>query len=387
MEQELFTHNRVAQSPTQAPSIETLYVQKGSAYVYYAFDVGAAIDLDDAEALLAAEKKKAPAQDTRRQAKYFEYTPPPIRAMEECAVNTIGSRYKTSAQAELLLFDFGCVSVRFEIPIDGPISEIINLSADLYENARLKETARTLVAKLMARIESVIDKPGLASRLEDYCIFHFSKISPNYSIQQLLDKHIGSMASILRAESGSASDREVQEVLSDRISYGSNDVTLMSWYAAVIYGENAEDIYAVLEFANLVLLELSYLDGILDRSLDEFYEFFTERRRRRLFGVKSKHPLMRRISQLQIESAILFERITNALKLMGDDFQAKVFRLAGKKMGLAAWDASISRKLQTIESVYKKISDAEGAKRMEFLEFIIIILFIVSILLSTHIKI
>src|SRR6185312_1478803 len=104
-------------------------------------------------------------------------------------------------------------------------------------------------------------------------------------------------------------------------------------------------------FANLVLLELSYLDGILDRSLDEFYEFFAERRRSRLFGVKSKHPLMRRISQLQIESAILFERITNALKLMGDDFQAKVFRLASKKMGLASWDVSISRKLDTIESI------------------------------------
>ncbi len=66
---------------------------------------------------------------------------------------------------------------------------------------------------------------------------------------------------------------------------------------------------------------------------------------------------------------------------MGDDFQARVFQLATKKMGLASWDASISRKLQTIESIYDKISDSEGARRMEVLEIIIIVLITLSIFL------
>jgi hypothetical protein len=371
----------------QAGAFEELMIEKGSAYVYYAFDVGSSIELDKAELLLAAEKKKAPSQEKKRQSKYFEFTPPPIRWREETASYTVGPRFESLPCAEMLLFDFGCVSVCFEIPLAGPISEIIALSVDLYDNFRLQEAAQNLVTKLIGKINSVIDKPELASRFEDYCIFHFSKIDPRLSIKSLLERHITPMACILRAETSVPSDREAQEILTDRISYGSNDVTLMSWYGAVIYGENAEDIYAVLEFANLLLLELSFLDGNLDRSLDSYYDFFTEHRRSRyLFGARSKRPLMRSISQLQIESAILFERITNALKLMGDDFQAKVFRLATKKMGLSSWDASISRKLQTIESIYQKISDAEGARRMEVLEIIVILLILVEIFLSSHVR-
>jgi hypothetical protein len=364
---------------------DDLIIEKGSAYVYYAFDVGASIELDKAERILSAERKKAPSQEKKRQSKYFEYTPPPIRWFEETPVAAIGANFQNLPVAEMLLFDFGSVSVRFEIPINGPISRIIDLSVELYENARLQEAARLLVSKLIDKIRAVIEKPDLAPKVEDYCIFHFSKISPALSIDSLLENHVTSLACVLRAETGAPSDREAQEILSDRISYGSNDVTLMSWHGAVIYGENAEDIYAVLEFANMVLLELSYLDSILDRSLDGFYEFITKHRGGYLSVLRTKQPLMERISQLQIESAILFERITNALKLMGDDFQAKVFRLASKKMGLPSWDASITRKLQTIESVYKKMSDSEGGRRMEVLEVIIILLFLISIAQSSHI--
>jgi hypothetical protein len=63
---------------------------------------------------------------------------------------------------------------------------------------------------------------------------------------------------------------------------------------------------------------------------------------------------------------------------MGDDFQARVFQLATRKMGLALWDASITRKLQTLESIDSKISDSEGARRMELLEIVIIILITIS---------
>ena len=366
---------------------EQLAIRKGSAYVYYAFDVGIAIELDKAERLLAATRKKPAAQEKKRQAKYFEFTPPPVRWAEECAVISVGPHYSTLTTAEMLLFDFGSVSVRFEIPIHGPISQIMELSVDLYENARLQDAAKVLVTKLMATLGGVIDKPALAPRVEDYCIFHFSEMTPRVSVNALLDEYVIPMTCILRAETSPPSDREAQEILNDRISYGSNDVTFMSWHGAVIFGENAEDIYAVLEFANLVLLELSYLDSNLDRSLDELYEFFAETRlKRSIFGKKSNRVQMRRISQLQIESAILFERITNALKLMGDDFQAKVFRLATRKMGLSSWDASITRKLQTLESVYQKISDTQGTRRMEAMEMVIIILFVISIFLSVYVS-
>lgn len=349
--------------------------------MYYAFDVGSSIDLDKAERLLVAAKKTQTA-DRKRPGKYFEYTPPPVRWTEECAVMAIGPHFSTKATVEILLFDFGCVSIRFAIPIEGPIARVIDLSVDLYENAKLRDAAKVITTELLGKIGAVVDKPEIAGKIEDYCIFNFSKLEPAVTVPDLLQDHFVNLTGILRAEQGVPSDRESQEILTDRISYGSHDLTLLSWHAAVIYGEDTEDIHAVLEFANILLLELSYLDSRLDRSLDSFYEFFNLYSQNRFSFGRSKQPLMRRISELQIESAVLFERITNGLKLMGDAFQAQIFRVATKKMGLSSWDASIARKLETIESIYQKISDAEGTRRMELLEIVIIILFLVSIATS-----
>ena len=364
-----------------------LVIEKGSAYIYYAFDVGNSIDTIKAEQLLSAERVKSPGHERKRQAKYFEFTPPPVRWVAEGPVCEVGSDFRTHTRVEMLLFDFGCVSVRFEVPIQGPIDRIIDLSVNLYENLRLQETARNLVEKALKIIEKAVDKMQIAPRTEDYCIFHFAKISPVLTVDELLFEHITALTCVLRAEKSPPSDREVEEFLQDRISYGSKDFTLMSWYGAVIYAEEAEDIYAVLEFTNSVLMELSYLDSILDRSLDVFYEFFTKRQQEfvlmGLFGARGR-PLLRRISQLQIESAVLFERVTNAIKLMGDDFQAKVYQQATKKMGLASWEVSIAKKLETLESLYSKLSESEGTRRMEVLEVIIIILILISIFVSGH---
>jgi uncharacterized Rmd1/YagE family protein len=66
--------------------------------------------------------------------------------------------------------------------------------------------------------------------------------------------------------------------------------------------------------------------------------------------------------------------VNNALKLLGDQYLARVYRLASQRFHLSEWDASILRKLQTLESIYEKVSDQAASYRMEILEWIIILL-------------
>jgi uncharacterized Rmd1/YagE family protein len=56
--------------------------------------------------------------------------------------------------------------------------------------------------------------------------------------------------------------------------------------------------------------------------------------------------------------------------------------MASRRFHLGEWDTSISRKLQTIDGIYGKMTDRAATRRMETLEWIIILLFVVSILLS-----
>ena len=93
-------------------------------------------------------------------------------------------------------------------------------------------------------------------------------------------------------------------------------------------------------------------------------------------------PDLRSLARLELDAAILFEQVTNALKLVGDQFLARVYALASRRFHLADWDSSIARKLQTIDGIYAKMTDRAATRRMETLEWIIIVLIAVSTILS-----
>jgi hypothetical protein len=136
----------------------------------------------------------------------------------------------------------------------------------------------------------------------------------------------------------------------------------------------------VLEFANVELLEMRFLDRRLDDALGLAYDRLSKRSRR--WPQFSLHPAgLRDISQWQVDSAILFEGVNNVLKLLGDQYLARLYRLAAQRFHLTEWDASILRKLEILEGIYQKISDQVVSRRMEVLEWIIIMLFVISIIL------
>jgi hypothetical protein len=138
---------------------------------------------------------------------------------------------------------------------------------------------------------------------------------------------------------------------------------------------------AVIEFANAQILEMRFLDQQLDEVLERSYDLLGKQQRGRGW-LRFRNPEPWTVAQLQLEAAILFERVTNALKLIGEQYLTRIYGLVSNRFHLSEWDASISRKLQTLDSIYEKMSAQASSRRMEFLEWIIIVLFTVSILLQ-----
>src|SRR5262249_33170972 len=116
----------------------------------------------------------------------------------------------------------------------------------------------------------------------------------------------------------------------------------------------------------------------LDTALGLSYETLAKRAWTR-FPFRSNPAQLHRVAQWQVDSAMLFEGVNNALKLIGDQYLARLYRVAAERFHLAEWDSTIIRKLETLDSIYEKISDQFTTRRMELLEWIIIILFVISI--------
>jgi len=188
------------------------------------------------------------------------------------------------------------------------------------------------------------------------------------------------LTQILRAETRPLSDDERKDSLAHRISFRNDDVTIVDWNAAIVMDSEPEDILAILEFANVELMEMRYLDHRLNVALESSYEALS---RKSWTGstTGARKSELRRVAEWQVDSAMLFEGVNNALKLVGDQFLARVYRAATERFHLAEWDETIIRKLDTLNSIYGKISDQLTTRRMEILEWIIIVLFVVSIVL------
>ncbi len=352
----------------------------GTCLALFVYDVGLSINLDQAERKITAFTRRAPMQPKRRAPQYLDYQPAPLRVSQDARGQRMGD-IRDVETVDLALYDFGAISVCYTIPVDATPPAMLALSLDLYDNATLLTDSRRRVEVLLEEIREAIDKPNVASFVEDYMIF---RLIPQAGLQAkdwLGWSRDEELAQILRSEQAALSREEIEDATACRISFGTEDLTLIDWNAALVIGREMGDILAVLEFANVELLEVRYLDRQLDAALDQAYDALAKRRWRRLRWPGTFESDLRRVAQLQVDSAILFERVTNALKLLGDQFLDRAYRLTSQRFRAAAWDASIIRKLQTLDSIYGKMADLTATRRMEALEWIIIILIAVSILL------
>jgi hypothetical protein len=368
-------------------------IRRGTCTVLFVFDIAMAIDLDHAERLMAGEgtdrqRESLRPRHIRKSPAYFDYKPPPLRVSLPAEGISVagGAAYRTEPAIEVLFFDFGAVCVNYRIPLDDrPLTALMDLSEALFDGAPLREDARRRVEALAAKLSLATRKSGWTSQVEDYCVYGIQEVTVDgHSAppSSLVERCGTELAQILRSERAPMSGEEISHALACRVSYGPDDAAIIDWNAAVLLDRESDDVRAVLEFANVELLEMRFLDDRLDEILDDAYASLGKTS----VGLKALFPTgtsqLRRIAQLQMDSAILFENVNNALKLIGDQYLARVYRIAGQRFHLPERDQTIERKLSTLESIYGKMNDHEAGRRADLLTWTIIILIAAEIVMG-----
>jgi hypothetical protein len=130
------------------------------------------------------------------------------------------------------------------------------------------------------------------------------------------------------------------------------------------------------------LLEMRWLDLQLDQALERSYQLLARGRGWRALVPRVITADLNQVAGLQLESAVMLERLSNALKVFGEEYLARIYRLAAGRFELGPMDAALTRKLATIESIYQKLSDRANTLRMEVLEWVVILLIATEIVLG-----
>jgi len=346
----------------------------------FVFEVALAVDLDAAERSLAGAERQA-FRHRGRATSFFRYRPAPLRVSQEGAVLQV-DRWQTEPRVDLVLYDFGAVSVAYHVEVPGDLAELQAGSTALRRSETLRQDARLRVDALLLSVTGAAQKPRVADFTEDYTIIGMREAVNAPTAQSFCDANVEHIAQILRPDAGGVSAEEIVAATEIRISFGPRDVTIVDWDAAFVVDPDPEDVRAVLEFANVQLLEMRWLDLQLDLAIERSYQLLTPARGWRRFGTRSITGDLRRVAELQLESAVLLERVTNALKVFGEEYLARIYRLAAHRFQLEELETAISQKLATIESIYQKLSDRAATRRMETLEWVVILLIALEILLG-----
>jgi hypothetical protein len=346
-------------------------------HLAYAFEVGHAIDLEACDRRVERAARQQ-IRTSRRIPQHFEYRPPPLRISQ--GPSPLIANGIAADLVEIVLYDFGAALVRYEFRATRPLTGLADLAQSLQSNVELERDARNRAAALLVELGAAVTRPRLAEIVEDYVIVAVDPGATETVVS--LDGIALAAAQILRGSGEDLAPEEIADALAERLSFSTTDLTIIDWNAALIIDREPGDTIDLLEFANVQLLELRHLDNQLDQALDRAYPTLAASERRLLRSLRPPTTALRTVGELQMDGASLFQRVSSAVKLVGDQFLGRAYQAIARRFHFESWDRAISRKLEVLDGIYQKMSDQVMARRLEVLEWIVIILIAVELVLS-----
>jgi len=346
---------------------------KGSLRAMLLHDVCEEIRLEELRAMLGA--RRAEPSFKHATPEYVRFEKPPVIGRADSIALASGETLRT----EVKYYDYGVVSVAFELPFEGEWESLVALAARFVPSAELERQAQQVVRERLERVASAITKPYRGWISEDYYVFVLSEIEGNPNGLDLVAQHGDEIARILRGETTELARSERADALQASLSYYPNDLVVVGWNAALIYDTpaGAEASLQILEYANSQLLEFRHYDELLDRELASVYASL--KRRGNFIARWRMGREASRLNSVTVEVTELVERADTAIKFVSDMFAARLYRLAANKVGVPEYKNLVNEKLKTAESLYRFLIDEFQQSRSFVLELMVVIILIIEL--------
>ena len=352
-------------------------ITSGSAHAFYLFDVAQAIDLAALRRMLGPGAGPATLQDKSpgvADVRYF--TPPVVAEGELFDLQPIdGFRIRVKA------FDYGVISLMLSRPFAGDWPELVRLGQDLIENETLEHQAALACQRVIERVRHALIGARTPHVTEDYLAFAVHALDRPMSGEQLIETRGDDIAQLLRGERQQLSRQEREEVLRHRLSYLTDDLVVPAYNAAFVLDTEAaaRGILEILEVVNSQLLEFRYHDEQLETELTSIYSALQQPRWTDRFFGRRPTRAARRLHSLFVDINELTDRMENAVKLVGDVYSARLFSMAGTRVGLDAWKRNVQEKLKTLDEIYRFSVEQTGMSQGNLLELVIVLILVLEL--------
>ena len=287
----------------------------------------------------AAEKTTEPSQTIRglKDAPYFQPLDITVRTLSQVQVEAMGVGVTVTRQK----FDerIQMVECRFSLP------NILTAES----NQLCEAIQKALTGMLVPR---EYQEKGL---FEQYVIL-LARLA-NGTPDEFVEANAAALARFIRTQREVFDQTQIDEILSSRVRYSQDDLTLVDWEGALVIardGDYQSDI-ELLKVGNYQLLRYRMVDQTLDGSLRLINEKFRANPRRFLPG--PTRGQIRRIVQLRLDIMLDFEHTEQNLLLIGDWYTAQLYHAIRDEFYLEEWKQSIKDKLDNLQDIIQTIQE------------------------------
>lgn len=339
------------------------------------YDIGKEIDITRLETALARSYYTARANFQRIKPKSIMIEDPPLFLRMHPAEVTIGGiRYDLQASARI--FDIGAISLCFvhEFDENAYNKSLEEIGLIFANDEAITDVFTSYLANLKEILSPYISDISIdASFFEDYFIYFTDNLesTPDPAV-------------LLMGEDTKFSSQMREEVLKNSMSYSVDDIIYLSWGAAFI--KNSEiptDLFDLIEYANVQVLELRYYDQVLSRKMEKMYDDIELADKSTWFSrIRLYHQIMADLMEIHADVSEITEKVNNLIKVTEDVYYARVYATALKVLRSPLWSDSVNRKILVIHENYSMLSDEVRIQHSNFLEWIIIILITLEFVLA-----
>jgi len=201
-------------------------------------------------------------------------------------------------------------------------------------------------------IPAVYRENGL---FEEYIILMIYSVTTS---DAFVENSTPQLAHFIRTQREALDQAEIESILSSRVRYSKDDLTIVDWDGAIIIapdGDFQSDI-ELLKIGNYQLLRYRMLDQSVENSLRDIAAQFRSNPRRALRSNPTRKRIQR-IVQHRLELMLDFEHTDQNLLLIGDWYTAKLYEVIREELYLDHWKQAVHTRLDNMESIIRTIQE------------------------------
>ncbi len=341
----------------------------GNIFVYYAFDVGDDINLEQIENL--------PEIITRplKVSKHFKGYHIPLSI-------ELPHPHSSSRCISTKLYNFGVFSLCYKIPFNQTLSDLRATLNDI--DAEFREQSVEDAQLIFKKLRNFIKQARFFHLRTSYVVIQVDQQPDIVSTE--LKKDFGNIiASLVRFETETLSEYQKNEILESAIGYYRGDLIIIDIDSAFVYDDEYDEILDLFEFANIQHVELQYYDRVLDMLLNKVYQREVSGPPLKayipLLGMFTKDPVSS-LGLLRVEISVIIERLESTLKATAEAYIEETYTLLAQKLDLKGWKESVTSKLEIIKDIYQVHQNKIDVNREDLLSLLVIILIAIELVVG-----